>query len=281
MDEVGMLVRGILEDGTLAYDAKGIDPRCVVGKRVRVGESGLPGVIGAKAIHMQTEEEFASVWEHRALYVDIGAKDKADAEANAAVGDFICFDTRFMRLGALLSGKALDDRIGCAILMQLLQNTYACDFYAAFTVQEELGLRGAITAAYAVRPQLALVLEATTANDLPGLRPDESVTRVGGGAAITMMDGVTMALPRMFFALKAAAEQNGIPYQVRQGTRGGTDGGSIHTALAGCPVGGISVPCRYIHSPCGVASGEDIQAAYALAHAFLKEERFHEVLRHV
>lgn len=279
MDEVGMIVRGALENGLIAYDQKGLDPRVVVSKRVAVGKDEVPGVIGAKAIHLQSREEMKRALPHEELFVDIGAKDKEDALKYVTPGDRICFTTKFSLFGTdKVKGKALDDRIGCAILMELLKNDYACDFYGVFTVQEEVGLRGAQAAVYSVVPEVALVLEGTTANDMPKAKDHQFVTRVGAGAAITFMDGVTVARPKMFQTLCAVAKENNIPYQLRQGNGGGTDGGAIHKALAGCVTGGISVGCRYIHSPCSVASVSDINAAYALAHAFLKNNKFDEVL---
>ena len=280
MDEVGMLVSYIRDDGLLCYAQSGIDSRVNVSKRVIVGKD-VPGVIGAKAIHLQTAEEFKRALPHDELFVDIGAKDKADAEKYVKPGDPICFDTTFMRLGdGMMRSKALDDRVGCAIIMELLKNTYDCDLYAAFTVQEEVGLRGAKAAAYNVAPELALILEGTTANDMPEVEHG-FVTKVGEGPAISFMDRGTMVRPAMFNALKEAAEQNSIPYQLRRGTTGGTDAGAIHKALEGCFAGGISVPCRYIHSANSMASIEDFNYAYRLADAFLKNKKYEEALNYV
>ena len=177
-----------------------------------------------------------------------------------------------------MKAKALDDRVGCAIALELLKNSYDCDFYAVFTVQEELGLRGAQAAVYNVKPEVALILEGTTANDMPEAEGHQHVTKVGAGPAISFMDGGTIVRPKMFEALKRTAEEAGIPFQIRQGTRGGTDAGAIHKALSGCIAGGISVPCRYIHSPNSVASIRDFENAYKLADSFLKTKKFDEVL---
>ena len=280
MDEVGMVVSGVNEDGTLAYRSAGIDARALPGKRVRVGPKALPGVLGCKAIHLQKEAEFKQAFPHEALYLDIGARDQAAAEAAVRVGDPVWFDVEPMELGGLLCAKALDDRAGCAILAELLKGSYPCDLWAVFTVQEELGLRGAMAAAERVGPRLALVLEGAIANDLPGLRPDEAVTRVGQGAAITLMDGRTLAPPRMVAALEKTARAHGVPCQLRRGVKGGTDAGAIHQALGGCPVGGISVPCRYIHAPNSLCSPGDVEAAYSLARFFLLDAMWKEVLPH-
>lgn len=281
MDEVGMMVRAIRDDGLIVYAQTGLDPRVVVSKRVLIGPDEVPGVIGAKAIHLQTKAEFESALKHKDLYIDIGAKDKADAEKHVKQGDYISFLPNFSLFGdGLMKSKSLDDRCGCAILLELLKNDYACDFTAVFTVQEEVGLRGARAAAYNVNPELALILEGTTANDVPKSEGHECVTMVGHGPAISVMDGGTMVLPRMFHALRATAKKEGIPFQLRKGTRGGTDAGALHKSLSGVVCGGISVPCRYIHSPASVASVSDFENAYRLAHSFLKNRTFEEVLEH-
>ncbi len=279
MDEVGMIVRGILDSGLIAYEQAGLDPRVVISKRVVVGRDNVEGVIGAKAIHLQSRDEFKRALPHGELYIDIGAKDKADAQKSVKLGDRICFTTKFERLGEdTVKAKALDDRVGCAILMELLKNDYECDLWAVFTVQEEVGLRGARAAVFTAAPDVALVLEGTTANDMPKAKDHEHVTKMGGGPAVTFMDGGTVTRPKMFRALQETAKAENIPYQIRQGNRGGTDGGAINRALDGCVVGGISVPCRYIHSPASLASVRDIENAYRLADAFLRTKKFDEVL---
>lgn len=280
MDEAGMVISGIREDGTLAYSQAGMDSRILAGKRVRIGPKALPGVIGCKAIHLQKEEEFKRAFPHEELYLDIGAKDKAQAQGAVRIGDPVWFDGEPMEMGDLLCAKALDDRIGCAILAELMQEEFPCDLWAVFTAQEELGLRGAMAAAHRAKPDLALVLEGAAANDLPDRKPPQAVTRVGQGAAITVMDNRILALPEMVAALVKTAKAHSIPYQLRQGVKGGTDAGAIHKALSGCPAGGISVPCRYIHSPNSLASPTDIRAAYDLARAFLRDEMWNEVIRY-
>ncbi|MDO4568345.1 MAG: M42 family metallopeptidase [Clostridia bacterium] len=279
MDEVGMMVRGIRDDGLLAYSAAGIDPRVLCGRRVVVGAERVPGVIGTKAIHLQSKSEFTAAYKHKQLYIDIGAKDKADAERSVKLGDYVAFATEFEEFGeGLMKAKALDDRVGCCIAMELLKHDYECDFYAVFTVQEELGLRGARSAAYAVKPELALILEGTTANDTAKTEGHQWVTRVGKGAALSFMDGGTITRPQMLDELKRCADDNGIKWQLRQGNRGGTDAGAIHKAIGGIVTGGISLPCRYIHSPASVASIDDFECCYKLADRFLAEKRYEKVL---
>lgn len=278
MDEVGMIVKGIMEDGLLAYTAIGIDSRVCVSKRVVVGPDKVPGVIGAKAIHLQRREDLDKSIPHGELFVDIGAESREDALKYVSVGDYISFDTEFSYFGdGRMKGKALDDRLGCAVVLELLRENYDCDFYGVFTVQEEVGMRGAMAAAYRVEPDLALIFEGTTANDMPECEGHQHVTKVGQGPAISMMDGATIVNPKLFKAMKQTAEEAGIPYQVRQGTKGGTDAGAIHKAGAGALAIGISVPCRYIHGPVSVASVSDFENAVALAKVFLGKRKFDEV----
>ena len=174
--------------------------------------------------------------------------------------------------------KALDDRVGCAILMQLLANDYECDFYGVFTVQEEVGLRGMYAAAYSVAPDVVIVLEGTTANDMPEVKNVGFVTKMSHGPAISFMDNATIVSPDMFKALTETANTAGIKWQPRQGTTGANDQGPAQRMRAGCKTGCISVPCRYIHSPASIADIDDIMGAYALADAFLKNKKFNEVL---
>lgn len=279
MDEVGMIVIGALDNGLIAYGQRGIDSRVVVSKRVLVGDEMIEGVIGAKAIHLQTAADRKTVLGHSELFVDIGAKDKDDALKYVKPGDRIGFATKFKRLGEKrVMGKALDDRVGCAILMQLLANDYECDFYGVFTVQEEVGLRGMYAAAYSVAPDVVIVLEGTTANDMPEVKNVGFVTKMSHGPAISFMDNATIVSPNMFKALTETANAAGIKWQPRQGTTGANDQGPAQRMRAGCKTGCISVPCRYIHSPACIADIDDIMGAYALADAFLKNKKFNEVL---
>ena len=278
MDEVGMIIWGAREDGLLVYQTEGIDPRVMVSKRVEIGEKKIPGVIGAKAIHLQSMADRKKVLPHSEMYIDIGAKDKADALKYVSPGDYAAFATKWAKFGEdTMKAKALDDRMGCAIALELLKNSYDCDFYAVFTVQEELGLRGAQAAVYNVQPDVALILEGTTANDMPGAEGHQHVTKMGGGPAISFMDRATIVKREMFEALRTVAEEHKIPYQLKQAVAGGNDAGAIHMALTGCVTGVISVATRYIHSPCSLASISDFENAYKLVDAFLATKKFNEV----
>ena len=279
MDEVGMMIRKIRDDGELEYDYAGLDPRVMPGRRVAIGKDRIPGVIGTKPIHLQSDEDYEASVPHKELTIDIGAKDKDDAEKYVKIGDYACFTTKFEELGeGFFTGKALDDRVGCAVVMALLKQEYDCDLYAAFTVQEEVGLRGANLVADHVRPDLVLNFEGTTANDMPQAKGHETVTSVGKGPAITFMDRGTIVDVRLFDALRETARVHEIPFQLRKGTNGRTDMGRIHTDLGGCRAGGISLPCRYIHSAQSVASWEDMKNMILLADAFVLDKKYCEVL---
>lgn len=258
MDEVGFMVVNVNSDGLLKFRAVGgIDSRIVLAKTVRIGDDGVPGIIGVKPTHLTSRQEARKVLKLDDLVIDIGATSNSDAERKVKSGDYVSFDTQFSRVGRLVKNKALDDRAGCAVLATLLQADYAFEFYAAFTVQEELGLRGAQVAAYDVDPDVAFVLEATIADDLPKDKDVSSTTEMGKGPAITLMDRGMLADRRLVDLLVETAQAHAIPYQFKQPGPGGTDAGAIHLAREGIPSAAVSVPSRYLHSPASLLSPED------------------------
>lgn len=271
MDEVGMIVQGINDDGLLSYlTVGGIDPRVVVSKRVRVGEDGVPGVIGAKAIHLQSEDEYHAVLGHDCLYIDVGAKSREEAEEKVKPGDYVTFDSEWVEFGDMMvKSRALDDRVGCMVMLSLLEGEYPCDITCAFTVQEEVGLRGAHCAAGHIHPDCALILEGTTANDLGDVPEHLRVCSPGKGVAISFMDRASIGHKDMGRELRSLATEKGIPWQFKSYTSGGNDGGAVQRETFGVPVTALSVPCRYIHSASSVCSFRDIDAMYQLAEAFL------------
>ncbi|MDO4547134.1 MAG: M42 family metallopeptidase [Clostridia bacterium] len=272
MDEVGLMAMGVDEEGFIHYDTVGgVEPSVVISKRVRFVRSGISGVIGAKAIHLQTDDELASPLKHDKLFIDIGAKDKKQAEESVNAGDYIAFESDWVEFGDnLVKVKALDDRVGCYNMLRLMENKYPMDVAFAFTVQEEVGLRGAKVAAYQVAPRFCLVLEGTTANDLGDVPEHLRVTRVGQGVAISFMDRTSIAHPALARALRDTAKANNIPWQFKTFVSGGNDAGEVQYARGAIPVCPLSVPCRYIHSPSSVCSFKDIEAQYELVNAFLK-----------
>lgn len=272
MDEVGFIISGITDKGYLRFKTVGgIDTRVILGKKV-VFKSGIKGIIGVKAIHLLSESERDSVPKIKDLYIDIGTSTKEEAEKYVSVGDYATFDTVFGNLGGTrIKAKAIDDRAGCAVLAELLKVETEFDLYACFTTQEEVGLRGSTVCAEAIKPDVALVLESTTCSDVYKVDPEFEVTTCGGGVAISFMDGRTIVNDGHFKRLTEMADRNGIPYQLKRTTAGGNDAGSIHLAAGGTVTASVSVPCRYLHSPVGVADMKDIDAMEAFAKAYLRE----------
>ncbi len=262
MDEVGLIVTGINSDGTLRYEViGGVPGPQLLSKQVLVGDSRVPGVIGYRPIHLipRAEREQAPDMEHTAI--DIGATNKAGAEKLAKPGDYATFRTPFEVLDEqglrTVKGKALDDRVGCAVLAELLQEDYAFDLYAAFTAQEEAGLRGARVAAFRIHPDVALVLEGTVCDDLPKKQDLSPVTELGEGPAITFMDRSVVTDQRLVQLLANTAKRLGIPYQFKRAVAGGTDAGAIHLTQDGVPSAVVAVPTRYIHTPVSMISLSD------------------------
>ena len=268
MDEVGfMIVDG--DDGLYRFElVGGIDIRQLVGKPVLVGREHLPGVIGARPIHLTTGEE-----RERAIPLDTLRIDVGPEGSKIKPGDRASFATRFQHIGPSLRAKALDDRLGVATLIELLKLAPAnIDLMAAFTVQEEIGLRGARVAAYALNPDLAIVLDSTPAYDLPAWDGSENVsynTRLGAGPAIYVADAGTISDRRLVDYLVGIAQAEGIPCQIRQPGGGGTDAGAIHRQRAGIPSISVSVPGRYAHTTALITRVEDWQNTLRLVYAAL------------
>lgn len=271
MDEVGLLITGIGDNGLLRFKpVGGIEPRVLAGKRVRIGKDRVPGVIGYKPIHLQDSSERKSPVKKSALSIDIGVKDRDQAEQWVSVGDTAAFDYDPVEFGdSKIMAKALDDRAGCAILAELLRDRYPFDLYGCFTVQEEIGLKGARAASYAVAPDVAIVLEGTTCYDLTGTDEHMISTRLGHGPALTVMDRSVISDMDLLRFIADTAEKTGIPWQVKRTVSGGTDAGRIQVSGSGVRVCTIAVPCRYIHTPVSVMDKRDFFHTLELAKASL------------
>lgn len=271
MDEVGLMVVGFESNGLLHVAAAGgVDPRVLVSKTVYVGRDKRPGVIGSKPIHLLKREDMDRATGIDALRVDIGAKNKEDAEKLVNLGDPVVFATKCEPLGdGFMRGKAFDDRVGCCAIIEALKVQRDFDLYGAFTVQEEVGLRGAGVAAYRTKPDLALVLEGTTAHDVSETPAHKVSTVPGKGPAIVPMDRSWMGDKRIIDRLVEVAEKAGIPYQLKRTVTGGTDAGRIGLTREGIPTVVVSMPCRFIHSPVSVINLSDFENYVKLAGLFL------------
>ena len=272
MDEVGLIVTGHAEGGFLKVtQAGGVDPRVLISKRVKVGDDNIPGVIGAVAIHLQSPADRARVMGFRDITVDIGAVDKGEAERKAPIGTYISFDTPYVEYGdGFACGKAFDDRVGCYTILRLLDEELPCDLVAVFTSEEEVGCRGAAGAAFTQAPDVGVILEGTTCNDLGDIPEPAQVCVAGKGVAVSFMDGSSIANRELFKKAIEIGEQEDIPCQVKASVSGGNDAGNIQRAREGVPVVVLSVPCRYIHSPSTVVKLSDVEAQYELCKALLK-----------
>lgn len=258
MDEVGFMIVNDEGDGVFEFRViGGIDPRQLVGKPVTIGRDHIPGVIGAKAIHLTTPEERKQVLKVDQLRIDVGP----GTGSKVKVGDRGTFATKLVVLGPSIRSKALDDRLGVFNLIQLVKNAPEnVDLLAAFTVQEELGLRGAKIAAFSFDPEIGIAMDSTPANDLPDYDGNENTshnTKLGDGPAIYIMDRGTIGDQRLIKWLIESAEAEKIPWQFRQPGLGGTDAGEIHKTRTGVPSVSVSVPQRYLHSPAGLIRIDD------------------------
>lgn len=271
MDEVGFMVISDEGKGFFRFDTVGgLDARHLVGKPVWVGANKIPGVIGAKPIHLTKATERKRSLTVDALRIDVSPGNKSKVK----VGDRAAFATEYMRIGPSIRAKALDDRIGVATLIELVKNSPGnIDLMAAFTVQEEVGLRGAKVAAYTMEPDIAIAIDSTPAHDLPTWDDEENTrynTRLGSGPAVYLADRATLSDPRLIGHLVETAERESIPYQFRQPGGGGTDAGAIHKQRAGIPSVSVSVPGRYAHTAAGIVRTEDWQNTIALLYRALE-----------
>ncbi len=273
MDEVGLIVSRITEAGFLKFKpVGGIDPRVLVSKRVLVGKEGHPGVIGRRAIHLLSAQERKKAPKMKELYIDVGANNKKEAEKNFSEGDYVVIAIEIVHFGEhLVKAKALDDRVGCAILLELIKEEFDCNLCFAFTVQEEVGLRGARLCARRVKPDLCLILEGTTCSDIPDTAENMISTRLGGGAAVSFVDGSTSYDRDLVAQIVRLAKEKGIPLQLKQTATGGNDAGAVHVAAGGIKTASISVPARYIHSPASVISLSDYDAVRDITRILIQE----------
>ena len=289
MDEIGFMVTGFESSGLVRFtNIGGVDSRILPGLRVRLGDDLIPGVIVWTPIHKGRDQNAVDL---NKLHIDIGVSSKDAAKGKLKPGDRGVFDTTFTELSdTMVRGKAFDDRVGCSLLVDIVQGgPYPVDVLVAFTVQEEVGLRGAKVAAQTLKPDLAFALEGTTAHDLPDplveagdadslMEAVNPTCCLGNGPALTVMDRSMITAPQILDFLRQTADKHNIPYQLKTQRGGGTDAGAMHLANGGTPSGVISLPCRYIHSPAAILNKDDYANMLKLLQAALNEVTF-EVLK--
>jgi len=272
MDEVGFIITSITSAGWLRFaPVGGVDARVILGKRFRIGPHGVPGIVGVKPIHLTAADERKQFPEMDELYIDIGASNADEARAQVAPGDTACFDSPSFEMGRQFAAKAIDDRVGCAVLLQLLEEDLPMDIHFAFTVQEEVGCRGAQTAAFQVHPDVALILEGTTAADLPGVREDKQVCCLGGGVVVPFMDNGTIYDRGLYTQITTLADRLGVPWQTKSLVAGGTDASSIQRVGSGARVAALAAPVRNLHTGYNVANIRDMEHLLSLTRAVLGE----------
>jgi len=277
MDEIGLMVKTINKEGFLQFAKMGgIDDRILLAQKVIVytKKGPLHGIIGSKPPHIQKEEERKKIVAYDELFIDIGAESREDANSmGATVGDPIGFDVKYVQIGKdTIIGKAFDNRAGCAVMIETLSQLEKteCTIFAVGTVQEEVGLRGAGTAAFSVDPDVALALDVTVAGDVPGVREFDTSVKMGKGPALTVSDSGLIANPKVLRWLREVAENAKIPYQLETGLLGTTDAARISLTRQGVPSGTICIGTRYIHSPVSMMSLKDAENSAKLTAAAIR-----------
>lgn len=258
MDEVGFIITDITSDGYLKFGlVGGIDTKVIVNRVVTV--NGIDGVIGLKPVHLLSDDEKSKSPSLKSLFIDIGAKDREEAEKYVSLGDYAYFKNDFYELGnGMIKSKALDDRIGCMLMIELIKSDLEYDTYFCFNVQEEVGLRGSACTSYSVQSDISVVLESTTAGDLCGVTGGDRVCVLGNGPVVSFMDGRTIYDKNLYNLAMSVAKDNGLKVQTKTAIAGGNDAGAIQTSGRGSRVMAISLPCRYIHSASSVVKADDI-----------------------
>ena len=278
MDEVGLMVKTITKEGFLKFAKMGgIDDRILLAQKVLVhtNEGSLQGIIGSKPPHIQKDEERKKIVTYDNLFIDIGAENRKDAtKMGVKVGDPVAFDVKYANISKdVVTGKAFDDRAGCAVMIETLKQVGStdCSIYAVGTVQEEVGLRGAATATFGVDPDIGIALDVTIAGDVPGVSEFDTSLKMGKGPVLTVADSGLITHPKILRWLLEAAEENKIGYQLETGLPGSTDAARMSLSRQGVPSGTVSVATRYIHSPVGMLSLEDVENSAKLTAAAIQK----------
>lgn len=272
MDEVGFIVTHIDDDGSLCFaPVGGVLPYVVFGRQLAV-KGSVYGAVAGKPLHLLKDDEKTAQPKVSDLRIDIGAENKEEAEKLVALGDYAYFTSEQSDFGdGFMSGKALDDRVGCAVMLQMIKGEIPYDTDFVFTVQEEIGTRGATAAAYTVNPDIAIVLETTTACDISGVEDEKKVCVLGNGAVISYMDKGTVYDRELYKLGFDTAKEIGVKCQTKTVVAGGNDSGAIHKSAGGVRTIAISVPCRYLHSPNCVIKESDLYDTAKLASAMINK----------
>ena len=262
MDEVGFIITHICDDGLVRFDkVGGINDDVMFGHRVRIGKQ--IGIIGGKALHQCSGDENKKV--PAVSTIDIGADSKEAAEKLVKIGQTGTFDSDLQWLpNDLFRGKAVDDRVGCLLLLEMAKVQPERDIWLSFSVQEEIGLRGAGSAAEFIKPDYAVAIDATTAADVAGSSDENAVCHMKQGAVVSFADGATLYDSDLYRYIRDLAEKNDIPTQTKNKIAGGNNAGALQRRGVGAKTTAISLPCRYIHSPACMGSVADVEAMLRL-----------------
>lgn len=281
-DEVGVMISEICEDGLLRFDTVGgINVSVLEGRKMTLGDERgkVAGLVMSKAIHHVKRSDRNKANKIEKLYIDIGAKSREEAEKVVSVGSFGTFDSEFYLFGEhseYMKGKAIDDRLGCAALMSVMEKINAdrpdvdLDVYFCFTTREEIGLSGAKVAANKISPDLAIVIETTAVGDIAGASPAKRVADLGKGGAVSIADRSTIYDKDFVDFAMSVAKEDGIPAQIKRYVSGGNDAGSIHKTGVGVRTLALSAPTRYLHSPSCVANVDDYRSICRLIEAMIR-----------
>ena len=278
MDEIGFIVKFIDDKGFIRLQPiGGWDPRVMVAQRVYVHGFGGQSLLGtlmpsAKPIHMLSADEMNKPPKIDDLYVDLGLPAERVRIA-VEIGDMITMARTTERVGDTVVSKTLDNRVSVFVMIEALRalGSHQCEILAVATTQEEVGLRGATTAAYALKPDVGIALDITLANDFPGPADYDHVTKLGHGTAIKVMDSSLICHPKLVRHFRDVAEKNGIKYQLEVLPRGGTDAGGMQRSRGGIPSFTLSIPTRYVHTVNEMAAVADIEATIALLARYLED----------
>jgi putative aminopeptidase FrvX len=280
MDEIGLMVKNVTKEGFLKFTKMGgIDDRILQAQKVTVytKKGPLQGIIGSKPPHIQKDEERKKIITYDELFIDIGAENQEEAtKMGTAIGDPIGFDVKYTQINQnIVTGKAFDDRAGCAVMIEALKKMEKletdCTICAVGTVQEEVGLRGAATAAFGIDPDIGIALDVTVAGDVPGVQDFDTTVKMGKGPTLTVSDSGLITHPKVLRLLMDTAKENKIPYQLETGLLGSTDAARISLTRQGVPSGTVSIGTRYIHSPVSMAHLKDMENSAKLTAAAIQK----------